>query len=376
MPDSLEETDWNLLLRRIQSGKCTPLLGGGAGFEPRPYSDEIAEAWAQEYDYPLGDTNNLAHVAQFLAVNDPMAPKEQIQDWLASRLPPDVSDPDAPYNVLAALPIPIYITTNYDEFLEQALRRVGKHPQQDICRWNKALAAYAPGILESGFSPTVDAPVVFHLYGHAGVPESLVITEDDYLDFLVSIASGQSQLPPLIQRALAGSSLLIMGFHLDDLSFRVLFRGIVAATEPGLRRLSVTAQLPPLADETPEEVLVHVRRYLSKYFQRRDVRVYWGHARSFTSELRQRWERSGFQATIGLRVPELSYRATLRQQLDQYFNLEELRTICFDLGIDFEHLEGVTKVDKARELVVYLERRARVKDLTDLCRRLRPHVEW
>jgi hypothetical protein len=218
-----------------------------------------------------------------------MAPKEQIQDWLANTPTPDLTDPDAPYNLLASLPIPLYITTSYDDFLEQALNRQKKHPRSEICRWNKFLTRYEPSVFGSGSQPTRDDPVVFHLYGHAGVPESLVVTEDDYFDFLVNVASGQYPLPPYIQGALAGTSLLIMGYSLDELSFRVLFRGIIPATEDGLQWLSVTAQLPVLPDETPAEVLDQVRRYLDTYFQRRKVRFYWGSARMFAAEIRQRW---------------------------------------------------------------------------------------
>ena len=35
-------------------------------------------------------------------------------------------------------------------------------------------------------------PVVFHLYGRAGIPESLVLTEDDYLEFLIETAKDET----------------------------------------------------------------------------------------------------------------------------------------------------------------------------------------
>ena len=46
--------------------------------------------------------------------------------------------------------------------------------------------------------PDIDAdnPVVFHLHGHLGLAESLVLTEDDYLDFLVSISRNDDLIPP------------------------------------------------------------------------------------------------------------------------------------------------------------------------------------
>lgn len=47
----------------------------------------------------------------------------------------------------------------------------------------------------------------------------------------------------------------------------------------------------------------------------------------------------------------------LHQQLVDQFNLEELRTLCFTLGIDPDDLGGNGKSAMARELVLYMERR-------------------
>ena len=48
--------------------------------------------------------------------------------------------------------------------------------------------------------------------------------------------------------------------------------------------------------------------------------------------------------------------AQLRQVLDEVFNESELRTLCFDLGIEYEHLSGEERSAKTRELVAYCER--------------------
>jgi hypothetical protein len=54
--------------------------------------------------------------------------------------------------------------------------------------------------------------------------------------------------------------------------------------------------------------------------------------------------------------------AKLRTMLAYYFNVEELRTLCFDLGIEHENfpnaLDGMT-----RELVTYCNRHGRISDL-------------
>jgi hypothetical protein len=68
--------------------------------------------------------------------------------------------------------------------------------------------------------------------------------------------------------------------------------------------------------------------------------------------------------------------AKLRQMLATQFSEEELRTLCFDLGVDYDDLRGESKTDKARELILYLEHRVRLADLINVGKRLRPDLAW
>ena len=60
--------------------------------------------------------------------------------------------------------------------------------------------------------------------------------------------------------------------------------------------------------------------------------------------------------------------AGLRQALIDYFSLDELRTLCFDLGIDFEELPGTSKGAKARDLVQYWRNRRDLNRLVEAIR--------
>lgn len=60
----------------------------------------------------------------------------------------------------------------------------------------------------------------------------------------------------------------------------------------------------------------------------------------------------------------------------QTFNLEELRTLAFDLMIDYENLAGLSKADKTREIVAYFARRGELLQLLKYLKRQRPHAEW
>jgi hypothetical protein len=68
--------------------------------------------------------------------------------------------------------------------------------------------------------------------------------------------------------------------------------------------------------------------------------------------------------------------ARLHQNIAVYFGDEELRSLCFDLGVDYADLPAEGKDGKAREFVAYCERRGRIPELVEVCRKLRPRVEW
>lgn len=56
-------------------------------------------------------------------------------------------------------------------------------------------------------------------------------------------------------------------------------------------------------------------------------------------------------------------RANLRQALERLFDLEELETLAFDLGVNYNCLPHATTVQLSRELAYYFERRGKLYDL-------------
>jgi SIR2-like domain len=286
----VNELSWNRLLQRIADRKCTPFVGAAASLPILRQAKDIAEEWTRDHRYPLEDSDDLARVAQYLAVHaDPMAPKEMMRDEIIGKGPPDFSDPEEPHALLADLGLPLYITTNYDDFMVQALRDRGRDPVQEICKWNDdPLVQDDPAPLgdDHQYEPTPERPVVFHLHGRLGIPESMVLTEDDYLEFLVTLAERSEPdqysalIPHQVARALSNTSLIFIGYGLKDWDFRVLHRGLVMRGNSVLRRMSVTVQL----ERTSE-----AQDYLDKYFERNAVSVFWGQATTFTSDLREKW---------------------------------------------------------------------------------------
>jgi hypothetical protein len=62
--------------------------------------------------------------------------------------------------------------------------------------------------------------------------------------------------------------------------------------------------------------------------------------------------------------------------LDSNFNLEEIKTLCFRLGEDYEHLPGEGKMARIRELLLYMHRRKRLHELQKIVVAQRPKTVW
>jgi hypothetical protein len=56
-------------------------------------------------------------------------------------------------------------------------------------------------------------------------------------------------------------------------------------------------------------------------------------------------------------------------------SLEDLRNLCFYLGIDYDVLPGDRKMAKARSLIHHYERRDALDDLVSQLHRIRPDLE-
>jgi hypothetical protein len=145
--------------------------------------------------------------------------------------------------------------------------------------------------IEPNYVPSVDQPLVYHLLGLDLVPASLVFTEDDFLNFLVNVSGDRRVVNQLVQTAITHSSLLLLGYELQDWDFRVLFRGLIAQKRESRRWLSVAIQLTPSADgdDQPAEIR-GAQSYLERYFDKAEFKIYWGSSLGFVQQLWQNWE--------------------------------------------------------------------------------------
>jgi hypothetical protein len=66
----------------------------------------------------------------------------------------------------------------------------------------------------------------------------------------------------------------------------------------------------------------------------------------------------------------------LEALMDKNFNVEELRSLCLALSVDYGNLGARNKRDKIRELVLLMNRTGRLPDLVSKCQSERPFINW
>jgi hypothetical protein len=315
---------WPALIKNIQRSQCTPILGTHLS-ELLGTQVEIAHRWAEKHNFPLEPYRSeyLSQVAQYLAVTQqPIFPRDDLLDQVRQELltrydetlPTEArqgtledlltavgsarrADNEAdPYKVLAELPFSVYITANFTNLLSEALTAAGKQPIIEICRWNDYIETL-PSIYdeEPDYLPDVQRPLVYHLFGHISEPDSLVVTEDDYFDYLIGFSSNDDLVPAPVNEVLADNGLLFLGFQPDDWDFRILFRSLAKLWVRRRRRryINISAQIAP--DETRIQEPVRARRYLEAYFQEAHIDIYWGTVEDFARDMLAQWRTASTQ---------------------------------------------------------------------------------
>lgn len=259
---AVKERHWNSLIATLRHGQSILVLGpeipvGHASddahaplHEERSLTDELALALASELEDDnrrLGGKTLAALAQQYedtegFGASALRAKAERFYKSSAFK-PSDV------HTTLASLPFPVILTTCQDSLLTHSLVDAGKTPikHRYHLRGDKR---ENPEFMLPG-SPTT--PVVFHLFGEASEPSSLVLSENDILDFLIAIVSENPPLPNSLLRVLkrSGQSYLFVGFGIRHWHLRVLLKIILRALE--LNRTGSAIAAEPLRNLAPTD---------------------------------------------------------------------------------------------------------------------------
>ena len=293
-------------------------------------NEQLTKEWAESINYPMSDDHNLARVAQYYQVSEKdillaktkylrflnscllsMNKEADYQDVVSQlklrlqertfsdivsqldypRFQPGADDP---LRLLAKLPLPIYVTTSYHSFMERALEAENKKPRSQVCFWSggksRAKAEHWP---DPDFEPTPLTPAVYHLYGLENYPQTLVLSEDDYMNFLISVAEDTNTQNPIVplklREVLAESRLILLGYHMQDWEFRALFRFLLKFRKNELSPRSTVIQLKPRPKKLEDEK--RSLAYLLQYFDKKQFDVEWTNAEEYIQKLWNEWNK-------------------------------------------------------------------------------------
>jgi hypothetical protein len=315
-----EELDihFSTVVAQIKQGKVVPFLGAGANLSSRPEGAswnpqerqylpngrELALYLAELHGYRFPDSDNLVRVAEYVSLT---AGAGALYDSLRTLFNADY--PVTPlHELLSELPrflrnkgypqMQLIVTTNYDDLLERAFR-VAEEPVDVVTYMTlgeeRGLFLHVPPdgepqLIKEGQANeyrglpldekgNLTRPVVLKLHGAVdrldAERDSFVITEDDYIEYLV-IGDISNLIPVTLRVKLVASNFLFLGYSLRDWNLRAILHRIWAAQRAGWRSWAV--QHDP--DELDEEA-----------WNKRGVQILDVSLDEYVAELRSRLDR-------------------------------------------------------------------------------------
>src|ERR1700740_821145 len=302
---------WTTIIDRAKRQKLVPIIGPGFGDYIHGDLQDLAKSIVDTYRLPrpLRSTDSFPHVCQSLlavtgdrdtAINNIRNEiRCQIQRYHAGRLPqerfvdaefqdllwevrqalPKRGREDA-YGLLAGLDVPVFINTTRDDLLVRALAANGKEPKVVEWPWRggKKIGRLTP--------PTAEKPIVYHVFGTFENDQSLVLTEDDFFEFLIRATNNRDQIPEEIRSRTSFGSLAFLGFQLTDWSLRVLLNMLMnqESREAFRQHVHVAVQLSRIDDG--QNQTTHLATYLARLIREfGDVQIFWGRPDDFLTEL-------------------------------------------------------------------------------------------
>jgi hypothetical protein len=233
----LTKDDWPILVKSIQQRKCVLLLGPGVVIDPdHPEADPLPVQLAQRLASKLpkarkGDSpfvsGDLAHVAQ--RYEREVGRRRGLETAVEEFYRPYRDKTTQLHRDLAALPFPIAISTTPEGYLRNAFQEAGKDLIYDFYH-------FQPDPRERHSEPHFpttnpeNQPLIYDLCGNLDKTDSLVLTENNLLDFLINVSREKPELHPFVTSQFSDRSVsfLFLGFGFRHWYIRILLHALKA----------------------------------------------------------------------------------------------------------------------------------------------------
>lgn len=232
------------IIETVRMGKCILFLGAMASARAPegglyaykvtpPGGGELSARLAKRFGYPGDDVKNLQRVALFTEFRSGGSRKALV-DAVAEEITRPSGDspanqeiePSPALRMLAALPFRIVITTNYDRLFDVALgdaKTLSGRRKKPVVRVYDPTRTSPPE--DVPMDPDEEKPILLKLHGDIDKPESVVITEEDYIAFIQRMSNPHFHpIHEFIRVRMRAWPFLFVGYSLKDYNLRLLFR--------------------------------------------------------------------------------------------------------------------------------------------------------
>lgn len=279
------EDDVEYIASRIRQGQCILFLGSAIHAPapddspytyPRskcpPIGNQLSNMLADACDYPDKDRENLQRVSWYYERNKVFRSRlvEFIKDAVHTG-----REPSPVLRGLARLGFPIVITTNYDQLYEQALDLVARQQalaagkseaeaQQTRAVFDKSVYSQDSEVRtkDCAEKPTTARPYLLKIHGDVDRPESLVVTDEDYIQFVIRMYDKPPYHPigKNVRTHWVNWPTLFIGYRLSDYNLRLLFKTLRLRLTSGQVTPSYAVDRDP--DVLIRDVWEKERRYI------------------------------------------------------------------------------------------------------------------
>lgn len=351
----LAEQDWKKIAAALSAGRCILVLGPDIAIDPdNPSGGTLSGQLSASIAAGINampesvDKTELHFIAQRYL--DHGGQRWKLEEQAAGFYQGLNGKTTELHRVLAALPFRFYLSVTHDPYLHNALvQEPQRQPTYHYYDFKRSIDADLR-------EPDASCPLVYQLYGSVENPQSMVLSENDLLEFLENIVTSTPPLPPLIESLLKNeqSTFLFLGFGFSQWYVRLLLHTLLGSE----RVLHRTNLRPSLVFEGGEFYNHPDSRSTTAYFENQQAflfREY--HSGQFAQQLAEKCEQMRkSQVKHQAALPDdsplvfLSYRSTDRDSVEQVrdrLEREQIRT-----WQDRQNLRGGDRWEQAIRKVI------------------------
>ena len=266
VPTELTDDNWELIVPRLVEGQCIAFLGAGANVGPEgesrlPLGGEVATKLVEALTKvdvsafkgltEIEPYDSLKNYGELLRLGLHDLPRVAfyvqlrrdgafLMKNLRAILDEEACTPTPLVRTLARLPFKLIVTTNFDNMMERALDcAVGCEAYVQVVQPMTGFNDQEQVDLRRKLDEAPEKVVLYKIHGSFPAPgggdgtkpSDVVVTEDDYIKSLAIAGLHDRGMPPAIAHLLKTSTILYLGYSLEDWDFRMIFKSLLEPLE-------------------------------------------------------------------------------------------------------------------------------------------------